>query len=276
MLANRFTDDFVFCHILIENPDLCKRITELAIGREIKEIVSIQDQKDIRESVDGKGVRFDVVFEDEEETIYDIEMQQSDQMNLAKRTRYYQSMIDLESLKRGARYNDIKDGYIVFICTFDPFKKGLHRYVAKTAIESHPDIQFDDGMEKIFLNAEYKEDLSGEKSGVREFLDYVRMGLVSTPLTEDIDCARERILNSTERREEFMTLLEKFDLYEAKGREKGHAEGIAEERARAELEKNRDNALYRLMRKDNLLDEYDKIIDGDTSLREEMLKKYGI
>ena len=73
-----------------------------------------------------------------------------------------------------------------------------------------------------------------------------------------------------------MTLLEKFDLYEAKGREKGHAEGIAEERARAELEKNRDNALYRLMRKDNLLDEYDKIIDGDTSLREEMLKKYGI
>ena len=44
----RFTNDFVFCHVLIENPELCKKIAELAIGRKIKEIKTPQTQKSIK------------------------------------------------------------------------------------------------------------------------------------------------------------------------------------------------------------------------------------
>ena len=96
-----FTNDYVFCSILTENPHICKKIAELATGRKIKEIVKVQAQKSIKKSKDGKGVRFDVVFEDDENNVYDIEMQKLKRGNIPKRARYYQSLLDLESLGKG-------------------------------------------------------------------------------------------------------------------------------------------------------------------------------
>lgn len=213
----QFTNDFVFCHVLIDNPELTKEITELATGRKIKEIVRIEKQKSIKESIDGKGVRFDVVFEDDENTIYDIEMQQSNELNLPKRTRYYQSLVDLETLRSGAKYNEIKSGYIIFICTFDPFEYGEYKYIARTQVKNHPEIDFDDGFVKIFMNAAYKRNNDDIPVEVKHFLDYVSTGIISSPLTEAIDKARQRILNDDERRMEYMTLLEQYESYEKKG-----------------------------------------------------------
>ncbi len=67
-----FTDDFLFCHILMENEDLCIELVEMITGRKIKSIIKPESQKSIRLTYDGKGVRFDVYFEDEENVIYDI------------------------------------------------------------------------------------------------------------------------------------------------------------------------------------------------------------
>ena len=39
-----FTDDFMFCTTLKENPDLCNELAEMIIGRKISEIVSVQKQ----------------------------------------------------------------------------------------------------------------------------------------------------------------------------------------------------------------------------------------
>lgn len=33
-----FTDNFMFCKILYTNPELCKQLLELILGRKIKEI----------------------------------------------------------------------------------------------------------------------------------------------------------------------------------------------------------------------------------------------
>ena len=33
-----FTDDFLFCHILMENEDLCIELVEMITGRKIKSI----------------------------------------------------------------------------------------------------------------------------------------------------------------------------------------------------------------------------------------------
>ena len=150
-----FTNDYVFCSILTENPHICQKIAELATGRKIKEIVKVQAQKSIKKSKDGKGVRFDVVFEDDENNVYDIEMQKLKRGNIPKRARYYQSLLDLESLGKGKNkpYSKLKNGYIIFICGFDMFGIGDCRYIARTMVEGHPESDYDDGSRKIFLNA---------------------------------------------------------------------------------------------------------------------------
>ena len=43
-------------------------------------------------------------------------------LHCRKRTRYYQSMIDMDSLMKGQDYSELKDSYILFICKRDPFK----------------------------------------------------------------------------------------------------------------------------------------------------------
>lgn len=85
----KFTDDFMFCKILQENEDLCKELTELVIGRRIGSIVRPEKQKAIEITADGHGVRFDVYFEDDQQKVYDIEMQKSDTLELPLRSRNY-------------------------------------------------------------------------------------------------------------------------------------------------------------------------------------------
>ena len=116
-----FADDFLFCNILMANEDLCIELVEMITGRKIKSIVKSEDQKSIRLTYDGKGVRLDVYFEDEDSVIYDIEMQTTQKYNLRKRSRYYQGMIDLNILSKGAAYSKLKEAYIIFISNFYSF-----------------------------------------------------------------------------------------------------------------------------------------------------------
>ena len=111
-----FTDDFMFCKTLQENEDLCKELTELVLGRKIGRIVKTEKQKSVEMTADGHGVRFDVYFEDDDSTVYDIEMQRSDTKELPLRSRYYQGMIDLDYLEKGHKYQELPDSYIIFLC----------------------------------------------------------------------------------------------------------------------------------------------------------------
>ena len=45
--------------------------------------------------------------------------------NIAKRSRYYQSVIDIDSLSKGHSYKDLSNAFVIFICTYDPFKLGM-------------------------------------------------------------------------------------------------------------------------------------------------------
>ena len=116
-----FTDDFMFCKVLTNNPELCHELLELVIGKKVGKFTRLDKQKPIEITADGKGIRFDVYSEDDQDIVYDCEMQTSGNDNLPKRTRYYQGMIDLNLIERGADYSELKKSYIIFICTFDVF-----------------------------------------------------------------------------------------------------------------------------------------------------------
>ena len=123
-----FTDDFMFWNILVYRKDLCKELIELILGVEIKEINLVEGQKTIDPRYDARGIRLDVYVNDELGTVYDLEMQTTTSKYLPKRTRYYQSTIDMNAMKKGELYKNLRKSYIIFFCTSDVFGKHLPIY----------------------------------------------------------------------------------------------------------------------------------------------------
>lgn len=135
-----FTDDFMFGQVLRNNPPILRDLTELITGRKIREIVEpplIQKTEEFLSS--GRGVRFDVYFEDDD-TMYDIEMQTTPQKDLNKRTRYYRSLMDEAHLKRNEPYGMLPDEYVIFICMNDPFERGIPLYTFENMCRELPDL----------------------------------------------------------------------------------------------------------------------------------------
>ncbi|MDE7434460.1 MAG: Rpn family recombination-promoting nuclease/putative transposase [Lachnospiraceae bacterium] len=198
-----FRDDFMFCKILGQDKQLCKEILELILERKIKDIRYPETQKQIEITSDGKGIRLDVYAEDEEDNVYDVEMQTVGNKNLPKRSRYYQGMIDLNLIERGADYKKLKKSFIIFICTFDAFGKGLHKYTFENACREEPSLTLQDESVKIFLCTE------GVKNDVSEqllmFLRYVAGAKPEGELPERIEERVGRARSREEWRREYMT-----------------------------------------------------------------------
>ena len=219
----RFQDDFMFCKILQENEDLCKELTELVLGRKIGSIVKPERQKAIEITADGHGVRFDVYFEDDEKKVYDIEMQRSDTLELPLRSRYYQGMIDLDYLEKGKDYKELPDSYIIFLCTFDLFKHGYHKYSFVPKCREVQGLELEDGTDRTFICA------GGDKDDVSEdmkaFINYMVGKEADSSLTSKIDSKVKEAIEKRLWRKEYMTYKEQMDQEYNRGIEEGIAKG---------------------------------------------------
>ena len=142
-------DPFLFAAAL-EDEVICRLILEMILGRPIAKI-RVHAEHTILYSSDFRSVRLDIYASDEVQVEYDIEMQNEDEHNLPKRSRYYQGEMDITSLKPGEDFKSLRPCFIIFICTFDPFGKGLYRYTFENkCLET--ELSLGDEVQKIFLN----------------------------------------------------------------------------------------------------------------------------
>ena len=218
-----FTDDFMFCEVLRNHPELCLKLAELMTGRKILEIHLPEAQKQEKFLYEGKGVRFDVTFEDEAHTEYDIEMQTVLKAGLSRRSRYYSSMIDMYHLKRGAEYSKLPDSYIVFICLEDPFRRDIARYTFRETCEELPDYRLEDGRTTIFINSKSPNGASPELIAL---FDYLNGKAPASDLTKAIEQAVLDQKDSEEGRIRYMTLEEHYKEEREIGIEIGTEKGI--------------------------------------------------
>lgn len=121
------SDNFIFQKVMM-NEDLCKKILSDIIGKEIARVDYSAYEKTIHMRNDAKGIRLDVYIKDEEGIVYNVEIQNSENDSLSKRSRYYHDMIDLDLLEKGKHYKFLNHSIVIFICTFDPFGKGFYKY----------------------------------------------------------------------------------------------------------------------------------------------------
>ncbi len=74
-------------------PEELVEMLERLTGNRISDNISINRQKAVKVAVDGKGARYDVYVEDDDRTMYDTEMQQSENKSiLPKRSAPQQEM----------------------------------------------------------------------------------------------------------------------------------------------------------------------------------------
>lgn len=216
----KFTDDFMFCKILENNPDLCKELLEVILGFKIKKVERVSKQKEIRVKSDGKGVRFDVYVEDSDNSVFDLEMQTTKKKDLAKRSRYYQGMIDMDLIQKRAEYSELKKSYVIFICTSDPFELNLPVYHFENICVGNSNLLLGDEAEKVFVNSKgVRENISEE---MKAFLDFLEDKYSDSHLTKRLQKEVENARHQEEWRHEYMTLAERDE----EKREEGRQEGI--------------------------------------------------
>ena len=111
-------DNFMFGAVM-RDPKRCKPLLEYILDVKIRKIEYSELQKSIDIQYQSKSIRLDVYVEDDENSVYNIEMQTTRHKNLPKRMRYYQGMIDLNIIDKGEDYASLKKSFVIFICTFD-------------------------------------------------------------------------------------------------------------------------------------------------------------
>ncbi len=181
---------------------------------DIGHIEFTQPQKSVKYSLDTRGVRFDVYAKSDNRKIFDCEVQTSDKKDLPRRTRAYHAVLGLETLKtdtlkKSGTYNGMLDAFVIFICTFDPFKLGRHFYSFCNICSEDNNLKLNDGAVTIFLNARGKvDDINGE---LKAFLDFMLGRKSDDPFIRRLDERLKEAKQNSEWRRNYMLLLTRED-----------------------------------------------------------------
>ena len=269
-------DNFMFQKVM-QDEAICKEFIEKLLSIKIKNITYPETEKTITMSNKGKGIRLDVYVETDTGKMIDIEMQTSEiNRELPKRTRYYQGMMDIHSLSKGESYRKLKESYIVFVCSFDPFKLSRLIYTFRNRCIEVDNLELDDKATKIFLNA---TGINGEvNNDIKNFLKYISSGKVKGKFTNKVDDKLKELKLREEIGVEYMTyelMLQDardnaYDKGRTEGRNEGRIEGRIEGRNEGRNEEKISN-LKKLMNKMKITaDEAMNLLD----ISKEERKKY--
>ena len=225
------SDDFVFSKMM-RNEVICKGLVETLLGFKIDRIEYPEEQKSIDIAMDAKSVRLDVYVKDGKDTVYNIEMQTSQQSYLPKRSRYYQGMIDLNLIEKGELYDKLNTSYVIFICTFDPFGKSRHVYHFENRCIDDPEMALGDETHKCFFNTRGTDAIDPKLDQVLTFLETALPEDDDNPLIKAMSSELKRIKSNNEWEVEFMNLY----LRDKEKYQEGVDYGIKAERALANQE----------------------------------------
>ena len=260
------TNNVIFCSLLKEKKDLCKRFLEILLDRTDIKIGDIQYEKTIFTSPESKAIRFDIlvkeIIEVEEDKdsknqnttkksnttnnntdtktdtntedtskknkhvtkVFDIEMQKANYSDLPLRIRYYQSAMDVETVKQGTPYKNLPESFILFICLTDPLHFGEGKYeLAPRTLINHPDYIWDDKTHLLIYNCSGFDKVSDKE--LSSLLEFFSKGNTKTTFTKALSKAVTDIKHDQEVLKNIMTT----DDLKEEGREEGIGIGKKED-----------------------------------------------
>ena len=230
-----FSNRFMF-RLVMENPEICKKTLELLLGIEIAELVYVEGEKSFEAKLSSKGIRLDVYIKGVDGNVFDLEMQANndDHDALGKRTRYYQSIVDADTLKKGVAYALLPKSVILFVCMYDPYGNDFVRYTFTNICHEDKTLELNDLSSKVIINT--LGNRAGLSSEVCNFLDYVNTGEVKDEFTKKIDAEVVVQRSDEDKAVWYMTWDQEQMAAEARGRAEGRAEGEAKGRTEANID----------------------------------------
>lgn len=234
------SNDFMFKKVM-QNKYLCQRLVSAIMQKDIADIIYTETEKTVEPYYDSRGVRLDVIVADERNIRYNLEMQVKNTLGeatgeplLPKRTRYYQSIMDMDMLQKGQDFDELNPLVLVFICAFDLFGEGRYVYTFKSRCLENLQLELKNDVTVLLLNAQ------GTKGNVdtlvKNFLRYVNDFVPTDAFTKEVEAEVVKLRQDKKVRREFMVLSTRLK----DERMAGRAEGMLEERQSTALDMLKD------------------------------------
>ena len=236
-------DAFMFGAVLADT-EICKDFLEMILGISIDHI-QIDTERTMIYNPEYRGVRLDVYVKDENNTVFNVEMQAQKEPQIGRRSRYYQSQMDMVALESGHGYEEIPDSYVIFVCDYDPFGQKKYRYTFKNVCEEENSVQLDDGRKTIILSTK-GEDVENVPEEMVKFLKFISSKLercmddFGDELIERLQNRMYNIKASREMEGRYMRLELLLHDERRRAREEGREEGRKEGRKEGHEEGRRE------------------------------------
>ena len=163
-------DSFLFGKVM-RDTEICRMVLEKILNVPIKKAEFPVTKKFTDIAPDSGDIRLDACINDEQETIYSVEMLCCRDEELLRKARYFQCNIDFSLICTGERCTKLKKSYIIFICTFDPFSDGRHIYTFENRCLEDLSLTLGDETTEIFLSTKGKKDDVDDE--IKDFLAYI-------------------------------------------------------------------------------------------------------
>ena len=147
----RLMDDTFFNSCFDGNIPCMEVVLRAIMGNDRLRVTKVITQQSVP-NLYGRAVRFDALATDGE-TIYDVEIQRSDEGAVPRRARFNSSMIDSREVSKGTLFHDLPETYVIFITEHDVWKRGKPLYKVHRRFEDTEEI-FDDGAHILYVNGE--------------------------------------------------------------------------------------------------------------------------
>ena len=233
-----FYDDFMF-GVVMQDKDICKEALECMLGFKIDHIEYNEPQKTVAPLYTAHGIRLDVYVKDSNR-IYDVEIQNKDEQDIGRRTRYYQSMMDVDSLLKGQDYSELKESIVIFLCRFDPFKKDIPCYTVRRTCKQDASVFVDDAAVVQIFNCTAYDKIENES--LRKFLKFVQTNKAESDFTRRLNDMVETQKQVEELKKTYLS----WSLHDSDVRREGIAIGEKRGEERAKLEDARNFLLENL------------------------------
>ena len=148
-------DDFM--SKVFEDKDCAEFLLQIILKRSDLKVKKVQGQYDIK-NLQGRSVRLDILAVDNNNEVYNIEVQRSDKGAGAKRARYNSSLIDANVTEPGDEYEALNETYVIFITENDTLKAGLPIYHVDRVIRETGEL-FEDESHIMYVNSQIKDDM---------------------------------------------------------------------------------------------------------------------
>lgn len=275
-LTNRFLFDEV-----MEDLDTHQDALSIIFGTDIPLLLQNETEKELRVSPLLRSIRLDVVSMDSDRVLYNTEMQSERKNDLAKRSRYYQALVDTNLLEPGVpNYNLLNSTYIILITSFDLFGYGKYRYTFEPVSREVPECRLDDKAIRIFLNTKgtNQNEVSRELVDFLHYLEHTTDQVALASGSERIKRIHQRVCKvklSEKVGVKYMQAWEEKYYEREEGREEGRKEGRAEGRQEGKTELLKSQIRKKLAKNKSINQIADEL-EEDTETIEAIIQKMDI